>query len=128
MFRASCIRSRGFKLAITSEIIGKLGGRVEVIPVEAVNSGGRGDTILHTVHVPDGESWLIAAIGDMSPSGTSASLAPDLAIGDIKTNRYNTQNRMTVAGVHTGTVDVKMVKNSPSGTDSFTGHVYTVKL
>ena len=116
-------------MAITSEIIGKLGGAdVEEVPVSATNSGGRGDTILHTVNVPDGESWLIAAIGDMSPSGTSASLAPDLAIGDIKTNRYNTQNRMTVAGVHTGTVDVKMVKNSPSGTDSFTGHVYTVKL
>ena len=116
-------------MAITSEIIGKLGGAdVEVTPVSATNSGGRGDTILHTVNVPDGESWLIAVIGDMSPSGTSASLAPDLAIGDIKTNRYNTQNRMTVAGVHTGTVDVKMVKNSPSGTDSFTGHVYTVKL
>ena len=117
-------------MAITSEIIGKLGGAdVEVTPVSATNSGGKGDAaILHTVHVPDGESWLIAAIGDMSPSGTSASLAPDLAIGDIKTNRYNTQNRMTVAGVHTGTVDVKMVKNSGSGTDSFTGHVYTVKL
>ena len=117
-------------MAITSELIGKLGGAdVEEVPVSAAISGGKGDAaILHTVHVPDGESWLIAAIGDMSPSGTSASLAPDLAIGDIKTNRYNTQNRMTVAGVHTGTVDVKMVKNSGSGTDSFTGHVYTVKL
>ena len=49
-------------------------------------------------------------------------------VGDIKTNRFNTQNRMTVAGIHTGTVDVKMVKNIASGTDSFTGHVYTVKL
>ena len=116
-------------MAITSEIIGKLGGAdVEVIPVSAANSGGRGDTILHTVNVPDGESWLIAAIGDMSPSSTVSSASPDLAIGDIKTNRYATQNRMTVAGVHTGTVDVKMVKNSASGTDSFTGHVYTVKM
>ena len=115
-------------MAITSEIIGKLGGRVEVIPVEAVNSGGRGDTMLHTVHVPAGESWLIAVIGDMSPSSTALSGSPDLMVGDIKTNRYNTQNRMTVAGVHTGTVEVKMVKNTPSGTDSFTGHVYTAKL
>ena len=115
-------------MAITSEIIGKLGGRVEVIPVEAVNSGGRGDTILHTVHVPDGESWLIAVIGDMSPASTASGGAPDLMVGDIKTNRFNTQNRMTVAGVHDGTVDVKMVKNVNSGTDSFTGHVYTAKL
>ena len=115
-------------MAITSEIIGKLGGRVEIIPVEAVNSGDKGDTILHTVHVPDGESWLIAAIGDMSPASSSSGGAPDLMVGDIKTNRYNTQNRMTVAGVHDGTVDVKMVKNMGSGTDSFTGHVYTVKI
>ena len=115
-------------MAITSEIIGKLGGRVEVVPVEGVNSGGRGDTILHTVHVPDGESWLIAVIGDMSPASTSSGGAPDLMVGDNKTNRYNTQNRMTVAGVHDGTVEVKMVKNIASGTDSFTGHVYTVKM
>ena len=115
-------------MAITSEIIGKLGGRVEVIPVEAVNSGGRGDTILHTVHVPDGESWLIAVIGDMSPASTVSGGAPDLMVGDIKTNRFNTQNRMTVAGVHDGTVEVKMVKNITSGTDSFTGTVYTVKM
>ena len=117
-------------MAITSEIIGKLGGGAEVeeVPVSATNSGGKGDAILHTVHVPDGESWLIAAIGDMSPAATAAGGAPDLMVGDIKTNRYGTQNRMTVAGIHTGTVEVKMVKNIASGTDSFTGHVYTVKM
>ena len=115
-------------MAITSEIIGKLGGAdVEAIPVSGTLSS-KGDTILHTVHVPDGESWLIAIIGDMSPASTGTASAPDLMIGDIKTNRYNTQDRMTVAGVHDGTVDVKMVKNSASGTDSFTGHVYTVKM
>ena len=116
-------------MAITSEIIGKLGGAdVEETPVSATNSGGRGDAILHTVNVPDGESWLIAAIGDMSPATTVSGGAPDLMVGDIKTNRFNTQNRMTVAGIHTGTVDVKMVKNIASGSDSFTGHVYTVKM
>ena len=115
-------------MAITSEIIGKLGGAdVETIPVSA-SSRSSGDTIMHTVHVPDGESWLIAVIGDMSTSSTGAQFTPDLMVGDIKTNRYNTQNRMTVAGVHTGTVDVKIRKNSNSGTDSFDGHVYTVKL
>ena len=116
-------------MAITSEIIGKLGGRVEVIPVEAVNSGGKGaEVILHTVEVPAGEPWLIAAIGDMNPGAVTTGGSPDLMIGNIKTNRYNTQNRMTVAGIHTGTVEVKMVKNIGTGTDSFTGHVYTVKM
>ena len=115
-------------MAITSEIIGKLGGRVEATPVNATNSDGRGETILHTVNIPAGETWLVAVVGDMSPASTSSGGAPDLMIGDIKTNRHNTQNRMTVAGVHTGTVEVKMVKNIASGTDSFTGHVYTVKM
>ena len=117
-------------MAITSELLGKLGGAdVEVIPVEASNSGNRNtEKILHTVEVPEGESWLIMVMGDMSSSSTSLNGAPDLMLGSIKTNRYSTQNRMTVAGVHTGTVDAKIVKNVAGGTDSFTGHVYTVKL
>lgn len=117
-------------MAITSELIGKLGGAdVEVIPVEASNSGSRNsEKILHTVEVPEGESWLIMVMGDMSSSSTSASGAPDLMLGSIKTNRYNTQSQMTVAGIHTETVQAKMVKNVSGGTDSFTGHVYTVKM
>ena len=117
-------------MAITSEIIGKLGGAdVEVIPVEGEVSGPRDSLeVLATIDIPAGETWLIAVIGDMSASSTSSSFAPDLMVGDIKTNRSNTQDRMTVAGVHTGTVDVKIRKNSNSGTDSFDGHVYTVKL
>ena len=117
-------------MAITSELLGKLGGAdVEVIPVEASNSGNRGsEIILHTVEVPDGESWLIMVIGDMSSSSTSLNGAPDLMLGSIKTNRYSTQNRMTVAGIHTEPVEVKMVKNVAGGTDSFTGHVYTVEM
>lgn len=117
-------------MAITSELIGKLGGAdVEVIPVEASNSGSRkSEKILHTVEVPEGESWLIMVVGDMSPASTTASGAPDLMLGSIITNRYKTQNHMTVAGIHTETVEVKMVKNVSNGTDSFTGHVYTVKM
>ena len=117
-------------MAITSEIIGKLGGAdVEITPVEGSNSGTSGsEIILHTVQVPEGESWLIAVIGDMNPASTSSSNTPNLMLGDIKTNRFNTQDRMTVAGVHTGSVDVKMEKRTGAGTDSFTGHVYTVKM
>ena len=117
-------------MAITSEIIGKLGGAdVEVTPVEGVNSGGTGaELILHSVQVPEGESWLIAVIGDMSAHSTASSAAPNLTLGNISTNRFNTQNRMTVAGVHTESVDVKLVRRYNIGSDSFTGHVYTVKM
>ena len=51
-------------MAITSEIIGKLGGRVEEVPVSGTASGVSGsEEILHTVEVPEGETWLVAAIG-----------------------------------------------------------------
>ena len=117
-------------MAITSEIIGKLGGAdVEVIPVSGSSSGSTGtELILHSVQIPEGESWLVAAIGDMSAFSTVATGAPSLALGDIKTNRFNTQDRMTVAGVHTGSVDLKLVRRNGAGSDSFTGHVYTVKI
>ena len=117
-------------MAITSEIIGKLGGAdVEVVPVSGSASGRAGsEVVLHTVEVPEGESWLIAAIGDMSGYSNTAGGAPSLALGDIKTNLFNTQNRITVAGVHTESVDVKIVRQYNGGTDSFTGHVYTVKM
>ena len=117
-------------MAITSEIIGKLGGAdVEVIPVSGSSSGSTGtELILHTVQVPEGESWLIAVIGDMSAYSSAAGGTPNLVLGDIKTNRFNTQDRMTVAGVHTESVDVKLVRRYGAGSDSFTGHVYTVKM
>ena len=117
-------------MAITSEIIGKLGGAdVEVTPVEGSNGGDRySELVLHTVNIPTGETWLVAVIGDVTPSSTSSNATPDLMLGDIKTNRYNTQRRMTVAGVHAEVVEVKLRHNSLSGVDSFTGHVYTVKM
>ena len=117
-------------MAITSEIIGKLGGAdVEVVPVSGSASGRTGsEAVLHTVEVPEGESWLIAVIGDMSAYSNTEGGTPNLALGDIKTNLLNKQNRMTVAGVHTESVDVKIVRRYSGGTDSFTGHVYTVKM
>ena len=52
-------------MAITSEIIGKLGGAdVEVTPVSGTTSGSSGsEVILHTIEVPVGETWLVAEIG-----------------------------------------------------------------
>ena len=117
-------------MTITSELIGKLGGAdVEVIPVEGTASGEINSVeVLATIEIPLGETWAIAVIGEMSSASTTSNSSPDLMLGSIKTNRYNTQNHMTVAGIHTETVQVKMDKHVSSGTDSFTGHVYTVKM
>ena len=72
-------------MAITSEIIGKLGGAgVEVIPVEGAASGGRGSSkVIATIDVPAGETWLVAAIGQITEASSIASSQPDLHLGGV---------------------------------------------
>ena len=55
-------------MAITSEIIGRLGGAgMEVIPVEGKASGASGSsTVIATIDIPAGETWLVAAIGQIT--------------------------------------------------------------
>ena len=117
-------------MAITSEIIGKLGGaEVEAIPVEVSASGGSGSAeVLATIEVPEGETWLIAVIGEMNPNSTAPSYAPELELGADLVRYYSTYNLLSVAGVHTGVVEARIRRRSSGGSDSFTGHVYTVKM
>src|SRR5699024_588400 len=83
--RASCIRSRGFKLAITSEIIGKLGGRVESTPVSVPSLSGSGSSeIMHTVNIPPGETWLVAVVGTGTAGSTTGNNMPRINIGGTR--------------------------------------------
>ena len=117
-------------MAITSELLGKLGGAdVEVTPVSGAASGGSGSVeVLTTIEIPPGESWAIAVIGEMDPGYTTSSAAPYLMPGSVGTYRYNTQNHMTVAGIHSETVEVAIKRSYHNRSDSFTGHVYIVKM
>ena len=117
-------------MAITSEIIGKLGGAdVEVIPVEGKASGSNGSSeVLATIDIPAGEAWLVAAIGQTTAaSSISSSYQPMLYLG----NEISSSNS---AGVHglattaTESISLSIRRSYGSGTDSFTGHVYAVKL
>ena len=116
-------------MAITSEIIGKLGGAgVDVIPVEGEVSGRSGSSeVLATIDVPAGETWLVAAIGQVSTGGSASSHFPDFHLGDVQTPRVpsGTHGLATTA---TGTISFSIKRNTGSGSDAFTGHVYTVKL
>src|SRR5699024_5914345 len=69
--RASCIRSRGFKLAITREIIGKLGGRVESVPVSMSGSGSGTKHLLTRVEVPAGKQVLVGVVGKFTSTQAS---------------------------------------------------------
>ena len=113
-------------MAITSEIIGKLGGAgVEVIPVEGAASGPKGSSeVLATIDVPAGETWLVAAIGQTAAANYSS---PWLQLGD-EVSTEAPSGTHGLATTASETVSFTIERRTTSGSDSFTGHVYTVKL
>ena len=116
-------------MAITSEIIGKLGGAdVEVIPVEGVASGASGSSeVIATIDVPAGETWLVAAIGQTTTATNAAAYLPQLHLGDVQTPKI-TSGAHGLATTATEPISLSIKRNASNGADTFTGHVYTVKL
>ena len=116
-------------MAITSEIIGKLGGAdVEVMPVEGVASGPSGSSkVIATIDVPAGETWLVAAIGQVAPGGSISTQWPDFHLGDVQTSRAPS-GAHGLATTATETISFSIKRNYSGRADTFTGHVYTVKM
>ena len=116
-------------MVITSEIVGKLGGAgVEVIPVEGSASGSRGSSeVLATIDVPAGETWLVAAIGQIAAGSSISSYYPGLHLGDVEIPKTSSETH-GLATIASETVSFTIERNYNAGTDSFTGHVYAVKL
>ena len=116
-------------MAITSEIIGKLGGAdVEVIPVEGTASGPSGSSeVLATIDVPAGETWLVAAIGQTTAASSASSYRPRLYLGN-GISSSNSDGMHGLATTASETISFTIKRNYLSGSDTFTGHVYTVKL
>ena len=117
-------------MAITSEIIGKLGGAdVEVTPVSETASGNQNsEVVMHTVEVPEGETWLVAVYGNLNGAYSDNYASPQIYIGDTKLNQRATNGIQSLAHVGTGTINVELRRNTGNGSDSFTGHVYAVKI
>ena len=117
-------------MAITSEIIGKLGGAdVEVIPVEGVASGASGSSeVLATIDVPAGETWLVAAIGQTTAAASSSGSRPWFYLGEDLSARPVPGETHGLATTATESISLSIKRNYSSGSDAFTGHVYTVKL
>ena len=113
-------------MAITSEIIGKLGGGagVEVIPANANIAGYGSSKVLHTVTIPPGETWLVAVTGTGSTSA-SGDYMPLIDIGGDATPQRS--DHFGSAAIMSESGDVAF-RTLSSGRSSFTGHVYTVKL
>lgn len=115
-------------MAITSELLGKLGGAdVEVIPVEGTNSGsGSGASVLmDTITVPADETWLVAVIGTATTPASGVSGYPFITIGDTRAAFKGVGG---VSALVTGTAEIRLIRNWSLSSDTFTGHVYTIKM
>ena len=117
-------------MAITSEIIGKLGGAdVDIIPVEGEASGDKGSSeVLATIDVPAGETWLVAAIGQTTAAASGSTKQPELHLGGASRPAAEPSRTHGLATTATESISLSIKRNYGSGTDTFTGHVYTVKL
>ena len=114
-------------MAITSEIIGKLGGRVEAIPV-SISTDVTGEHVLAEIEVPAGERVLVSLVGNFSSTQT-AGRRPDFMIGGERSGTYAQSGSYgSASGVLEVSGNVSLYMTSGVGTTAFSGHVYTVKM
>ena len=101
---------------------------MEVTPVEGTASGGYdSEKVIHTVEVPEGETWLVALHGTLD-SAIVGSKSAELIIGTTKLPPHAPNGITGLAHVGPGTIEVKIVRHNNYASDSFTGHVYAVKI
>lgn len=102
---------------------------MDVTPVNVTASGGiDSEVVMHTVNVPAGETWLIALIGTLTPRFPTNTSGPTLHVGDISMGPSLNAGHNGVAAIQSGVVVVKIRRSNLFGEDSFTGHVYAVKI
>ena len=116
-------------MAITSEIIGKLGGAdLESYPVSVPEN--RPDTLLRAVTVPAGKRYLVAAEGHCPKQASSAAVNPTLYVGDVKSSPSVRYGRFGVMAIAEQDVKVRFDTSSSTGLNnsSFEGTVYVLEL
>ena len=116
-------------MAITSEIIGKLGGaEVESYPVSVPEN--RPDTLLRAVTVPAGKQYLVAAEGYCPTESSSNNYKPTLYVGTARSKPAVRYGLFGVVAIVQQDVEVRFDPSSSSGINnsSFEGTVYVVEL
>lgn len=115
-------------MAVTAELVGALGGtQVVQTPVSGADPGGGGPTVLHTVEVPAGETWLIAVIGMITTDTYGATLRLGDAVSDAE-SKTTTAINSAVTVTATTTVELESSADFSFYSASFDGTVYTVPL
>lgn len=120
---------RGFKLAITSEIIGKLGGADVETATVAGQEFTTSNVVVHTVEVPPGKSLLVGFVCRFSKLPSLASHFPELKIGNVTAvgSKTNTDTGISAIITETSTLTI----SGSSGINSSIlsgGTVYTVEM
>ena len=116
-------------MAITSEIIGKLGGAdLESYPVSVPED--RPDTLLRAVTVPAGKRFLVAAEGYCPKESTSTNNKPTLYVGDVKSKPAVRYGRFGVMAIVEQDTEVRFdtYANAGLNNSSFEGTVYVLEL
>ena len=110
-------------MAITSEIIGKLGGAdVESWEVSAqVENGNTG--VIDTVNIASGETKMLVLLGEFSRPINNVDSSYIQIGGGEKMSPYSGSKIMSTAQVLTSTEDI-VFKNSSLNTQIFSGTVY----
>ena len=117
-------------MAITSEIIGKLGGGAEMEEYPVSVPEGQSDTLLRSVIVPAGKRYLVAAEGHCPKIASSASSKPTLYIGSVQSMPAGKDKQFSVMAIVESSVEVRFDTYSTSSTlnSSFEGTVYVLEL
>ena len=116
-------------MAITSEIIGKLGGGgVESVPVSMSGSGSGTKHLLTRVEVPAGKQVLVGVIGKFTSTQASG-VRPDFDIGGfVSYASTDTNAHASASAVLTQSGDVNVITRGGIGTSTFVGTVYTAEM
>ena len=116
-------------MAITSEIIGKLGGAaVEEAPV-AGREIASSNTVVHTVEVPPGKTLLVGFVCRFSKIGSLVSYHPELKLGGVTAVGSKTNTDIGISAVLTQTSNLAI--SAGTGVNAATlsgGTVYTAEM
>ena len=115
-------------MAITSEIIGKLGGRVEEAPVVGREITAS-NNVIHTVEVPAGKQVMVSFIGRFSKTSNLGSSWPVLRLGTSESTTGSTSRDVAVSAILTesGNLTISAGSGALSATLSG-GTVYTAEM
>ena len=115
-------------MAITSEIIGKLGGRVEEATVTGRDITSS-NTVVHTVEVPAGKQVMVSFIGRFSKAPSNPAYWPVLRLGTSESTTGSTSRDVAVSAIlaESGSLTISAGSGALSATLTG-GTVYTAEM